>query len=334
MRNILQQSFRALEIILVENGSTDNSLELCNALAAKDSRIFVIHSQERGTSLARKKGVQYARGRYIVFSDQDDTYINFQSIQKMYDAILSDGVQICQFCYYKSYVLGLKRKVKQTVETHIIERDSIYADAVKGIAGVSGSKFDTMVWNKIYEAKVLKSAVNNIHEALFYAEDEYLNLWSFFDKNVHRVSVHDDAYYIWNVGSGFSSSKKAAGALFRDYEIVKPTALRLLSENNCLPETCFAIHLESIYFYKSVIEGMIAEKESQAVILEKIREMDAFAFIFQAKCFFRAQPKALRWEELDFLISEYTPIEYFEWCMSRRKISARSVVQKFLSRIK
>ncbi len=100
-KGILAQDYENIELILVENFSSDKSLELCEQLKQADKRVIVVQSTERGTSLARKKGVETATGKYIIFSDQDDEYISKSSISKMQKAISDDNAQITQFNYYK-----------------------------------------------------------------------------------------------------------------------------------------------------------------------------------------------------------------------------------------
>lgn len=70
--SILAQSFKDFELILVNDGSTDNSKEICDSLAKQDSRIKVIHKGNKGVSHSRNQGIAISRGRYICFVDSDD----------------------------------------------------------------------------------------------------------------------------------------------------------------------------------------------------------------------------------------------------------------------
>ena len=70
--SVLAQSFRDFELILVDDGATDGSGEICDSYAAKDSRVVVIHQKNAGVSAARNTGVAAARGEYIGFTDSDD----------------------------------------------------------------------------------------------------------------------------------------------------------------------------------------------------------------------------------------------------------------------
>ena len=70
--SILKQTFTDLEIILVDDGSTDDSLKICEEYQKQDDRIIVIHKDNGGSTSARKAGVRIAKGAYIAFVDSDD----------------------------------------------------------------------------------------------------------------------------------------------------------------------------------------------------------------------------------------------------------------------
>lgn len=73
INSILAQTYTNFELILINDGSSDSSGKLCNDYATKDSRIIVIHKENEGTSSARNKGLEIAKGEYITFIDSDDT---------------------------------------------------------------------------------------------------------------------------------------------------------------------------------------------------------------------------------------------------------------------
>ena len=72
VESVLAQSFRDFELILVDDGATDGSGEICDRYAGEDSRIKVIHQKNAGVSAARNAGVSAAQGEYIGFTDSDD----------------------------------------------------------------------------------------------------------------------------------------------------------------------------------------------------------------------------------------------------------------------
>ena len=72
IKSILKQTYSNLEIILVDDGSTDSSGDICDELAKEDNRIRVIHKQNEGVSIARNTGINIAKGKLIGFVDSDD----------------------------------------------------------------------------------------------------------------------------------------------------------------------------------------------------------------------------------------------------------------------
>ena len=72
--SVINQTFRNIEIILVDDGSPDGCPQICDAYAQKDNRITVIHKQNGGLSSARNAGLQAAKGDYVIFLDSDDYY--------------------------------------------------------------------------------------------------------------------------------------------------------------------------------------------------------------------------------------------------------------------
>ena len=74
IESIIHQTYTNLQIILIDDGSTDNSLEICQEYAKKDSRILVIHKENGGLPSARNAGLDVSNGEYVMFCDADDFY--------------------------------------------------------------------------------------------------------------------------------------------------------------------------------------------------------------------------------------------------------------------
>ena len=98
MDSILAQTFTDFELILVDDGSPDNCPALCDAAAAKDARIRVIHQKNGGLSAARNAGLDAARGAWIGFVDSDD-YIAPEMYEALYQAVQSTGADLA-LCDY------------------------------------------------------------------------------------------------------------------------------------------------------------------------------------------------------------------------------------------
>ncbi len=96
--SIQAQTFADFELILVDDGSPDNCPALCDAAAAKDRRIRVVHQKNRGLSGARNAGLDTARGEWVAFVDSDDT-VTPDFCAKLYAAVQDTGAQmvVCNF---------------------------------------------------------------------------------------------------------------------------------------------------------------------------------------------------------------------------------------------
>ena len=86
IESILMQTLKKIEVILIDDGSTDNSLKICKLFQSKDPRIKVIHQENVGVSKARENGLKIATGKYISFIDADD-YIKEDFLEKLYNEI-------------------------------------------------------------------------------------------------------------------------------------------------------------------------------------------------------------------------------------------------------
>jgi glycosyltransferase involved in cell wall biosynthesis len=95
LNSLREQSYKNLEIIIVNDGSKDGTLELANQFAMMDNRIKVVTQENAGVSVARNNGVRVANGKYIMFLDADDNYTTPLAIEKMYNKIEETDADMC-----------------------------------------------------------------------------------------------------------------------------------------------------------------------------------------------------------------------------------------------
>ncbi len=328
--SILKQSYKNLELVLIENQSSDLSYEICKRIAKEDHRVKAVKTEEKGTSLARKKGIELASGDYIVFCDQDDRFISTRAIESMFQAITADKADICVFGYYKEFLKIIKKRVQK--QNCVLSGAEIRKNEIKGTMGVKSELLDQPVWNKVYRASVLKSITHKITKPLFFAEDEYLNMLAFSSENTSIVSFRNEAYYVWSAGTGYSSSGDSNRRLMQDYETVKPTAIEIIEEYAENPEAIlWHIHTESLYSMKVSICRLIQEGNEKERISERITEYNSMNYIQEAKAFFRTFPdQTAIWEDLRFLSGSYSADEYIRCCQEHLKNQQKECVKTLL----
>ena len=90
--SIIKQTYRNIEIIIINDDSTDRSLELCNSFAEQDSRIRVYTQVNSGPSVARNWGIKLANGDYVIFVDSDDYWMSRDNLQELVDMLHPEGI--------------------------------------------------------------------------------------------------------------------------------------------------------------------------------------------------------------------------------------------------
>lgn len=100
VNSIINQTYKNMEIILVDDGSTDKSSLICDELAKQDSRIVVLHKQNGGLSSARNAGIEFAKGKYIGFIDSDD-YIDERMFELLHNALIDNNadLSVCNYSW-------------------------------------------------------------------------------------------------------------------------------------------------------------------------------------------------------------------------------------------
>lgn len=166
LESVGKQSYKNLEIILVDDGSDDGSFSICKEFSKKDSRIKLYHTKNLGLSHARNVGLDHANGEYIVFVDSDD-YIHENMISTMMDKAEDADLVICN---YKRVLNDTKKEIPQ--DAKCLKDDSWnYKQFWEHYYLKNLNVFCCVAWNKLYKRKLFKNIrypINEIHE------DEYI----------------------------------------------------------------------------------------------------------------------------------------------------------------
>lgn len=153
LETISLQSYQNLEIILVDDGSTDKSGEICEAFVKKDSRATVIHQENQGLWAARNSGQCVAKGDYLMFVDGDD-YMHLDTLKIMIETFHQYPQSDLVFVdYIKTNSLEENIEIKKSYNTSVLSQEQL----IHQLLNFYGSpKVATCVWNKLYRRKLLE----------------------------------------------------------------------------------------------------------------------------------------------------------------------------------
>ena len=195
VKSILFQTYKNLEVILVDDGSPDQCPAICDACAEKDARVKVIHQENKGLSGARNAGIDAASGEYLAFVDSDD-YVSPHFIEELYQLLQDTGCAIgqCRFSYVKGDGL-----VEEGDSAFCIYRgeslmEQLYGPEEKATCFV-------VAWNKLYRAELFKETGIRYPEGRIH-EDEATTYRLFHEAK--KLAFLDRAlygYYTENGGS-------------------------------------------------------------------------------------------------------------------------------------
>lgn len=207
IESIINQTYKNLEIILVDDGSSDNSGKICDGYAGIDSRIIVIHKKNAGLSEARNSGLDKASGEYVMFVDSDD-YIDIRMLEVMYKRICDDNsdICVCNFVCVDENDKNLKMDDKSNLRDDIIYKDNIFCEFI----GYAHAKYIVSVC-KLYKMKLfndLRFVRGKCNEDEFMANEIY--------HRCDKISTMQDSLYFYLkrnnsiMNSGFSIKRMDA----------------------------------------------------------------------------------------------------------------------------
>lgn len=239
VESVQAQTFAEWEAILVDDGSTDKTPELCDSLTAKDARIKVIHTQNGGGSRARNEGLRNATGTLVYFMDADD-WIEPQCFAKCWDAYTQSQADIIQFgfCIWRD---GVKSQVP--LEERIVEGEDVRQEYAAQIVGygekalrhyyehgnLGNYKKDGYVWRFMFSRQMLSAHSIVFPEGVKMGEDGMFVVEATIFAN--RVHCIEDTFYNYELkdGGAFLSRINNPEKMFDDKYALLPLRARLRS---------------------------------------------------------------------------------------------------------
>lgn len=187
LESISAQTYQKLEILLIDDGSTDESGRICDSFAASEPRARVIHQKNRGLYAVRNRGIEEAQGEYVVFPDGDD-FFHKDYIRLLYEAINYEGKQYpLAICDYRSLRIDLgdpwsdeEPVFEEIGQSVLLENITHYPSCGTALWGAN--------WNKLYRKSALPQPFQKPYRR---CQD--------FDSNLRFFSLVDRAVYVHKV---------------------------------------------------------------------------------------------------------------------------------------
>lgn len=194
LKSILSQHYNDLEIIVIDNGSTDRSGSICDIYANEYANFSVYHIENHGVGSARNFGLSKARGEFIYFVDSDDYLVG--NLFAEFEDKLTPDLDLLVFSYYNSFEQEMTEKNRTK---KILPYNGSYDkyDFSKIFKDLFLSDMLYTVWNKLYRREFLIE--NNISfEKYELGEDVRFNLDVYH--KVNKVYLSQDSYYVYVIG--------------------------------------------------------------------------------------------------------------------------------------
>ena len=266
--SIVNQTYKNLEIILVDDGSPDLCPQMCDDYAEKESRIKVVHKKNGGLSDARNAGIAVATGEYISFIDSDD-YVSDDFFECLLDVMNKENSDIAECSVVKFYEVNRFDEFSDDLSVKTYDTQ----DAMSAL--IAENPFHQHVWNKLYKTELVKDipyAVDKLNE------DEFWTYQVFGRAN--KVSkLNKTMYYYFQR----NSSIMGVGYNIRRLDALEGKANRQKYIENNFPDLSTQAKIDlygsCMFAYQSVLKFMSgADKKKALELIRKYRKMYNLSF--------------------------------------------------------
>ena len=203
--SVLGQTYQSIEIILVDDGSTDDSYRLCKEIEAEYNSVYVIHKENGGLSSARLAGFEVCHGDYVQFVDSDD-YIEPTMIEKLVTAIMNNQAELA-ICGYIEINAGVKTNHLLPFKNNVMEgKDDIVNNYIQPLTGISenGINIPGFLCIRLHKRSLIQKHFFG-SENKYFAEDHVFDL--LYSDYVERIAIVNEPLYNYVIHNASLTNK-------------------------------------------------------------------------------------------------------------------------------
>lgn len=287
IKSVVSQTYKNLEVLLIDDGSTDNSGTICDEFANEDNRIIVYHKKNEGLGLTRNFGLKHASGQYVLFIDSDD-YIEIESISRLLKESIASNADLVVEGYKKITDQGVLL-FEEKYEYEVFEGKAVLTKFLPRMIGSCPEKTDsifTTVCSKLYKReKIVENGVMFHSERKLQSEDLgfQMELVPHLDKVV--VTQYTGYFYRTNLNSlttvykpnRFEESKKVFLYIIdKISELDLPKEVRLRADKMLFVQVKAAIRQENPQInHKHLMDCRNAVKE---IVSDKLLQDEIISY--------------------------------------------------------
>lgn len=268
------QTYKNLDILLINDGSTDNSLEICEKLASEDLRVRVHDQENAGVSAVRNKGIELAKGTYLAFADSDDVF-DPKMIEVLLENMVKENADI-SVCSYQEID-------SQDTKLPVIEYKSVTTKVMNSSEAINEAlmnKIPLFVWGKLYRTELFQGVSFPVGRIF---EDEITAL-KLFKKAAKTVSVEAALYYYVQNTGGLTKCPKQKHA----FDLLQNEAeIEEMLKDSDIDKKALYARLCSNY---TLAYNIVYKCSNDAKLLKEIRQKNNACYKNTASKYVKRQP--------------------------------------------
>lgn len=262
--SIVNQTYKNLEIILVDDGSPDNCPQMCDGWAKKDNRIKVIHKKNAGAGMARNTGLDNANGDYIFFIDSDDC-VSTQIVEKCLLNAEKNNSDVVIFGRCDTFNDGRQISKDICIDKGVFQKKDIRNELISAMLNYKFG-IGMSIWSKMYKVQTIKRLNKRfVSERELFSEDVYFGIDLFADIDTVTILKENLYYYLVRDNSLSRQFNINRHQTQNDYFYEKTIELARKKKlsNKVLEHIAVRYHMYSIANMKQIILADVNKKEKK-----------------------------------------------------------------------